>query len=344
MKALNLKIWILLDSRSFGGIETHVAELAHGLVQAKQNVTVVFLHDYGKHPLKEKLSDLGVTFKHHNASAWSLYQIINLEKPNIIHTHGYKAGILGRIAGLLTKTSVVSSFHAGETPSGKLKLYDFIDRYSGFLAKKIIVVSKKVEQKLPCQSTLVNNFVNLSHYQISEGQQIAFVGRLSHEKGPDQFIELARHFPQENFHIYGDGPLMTELKAKAPNNVIFHGQQNSMADIWPQIGVLLITSRFEGLPMAAIEAMGRGIPIISSDIGGLPSLIEHDTNGWLYSEKKLNDALPLLTRWLSLSNDRQRKIKQKSRQKIEREFSSQVVIPKIIKIYTNAMGAQKSHG
>lgn len=338
MKALNLNIWILLDSRSFGGIETHVAELAHGLLQAQQNVTVVFLQNYGKHPLKDKLKESGIVVKHHSAGAWKLLKKIRQEKPNVIHTHGYKSGILGRLTGLFSQTSIVSSFHAGETPSGRLKLYDWLDRYTAFLAKNAIVVSKKVEEKLPCKSTLVNNFVNLSSYSLSKGQQIAFVGRLSYEKGPDQFIELARYFSQEDFHIYGDGPLINELKANAPKNITFHGQQTSMAEVWPQIGLLLITSRFEGLPMAAIEAMGHGIPIISSDIGGLPSLIEHEINGWLYSEKNIKQAIPLINEYLNMTNDYKRIIQKKSRQKVEQEFSNDVVIPQFIKIYTDAIG------
>lgn len=326
-------IWILIDSRSFGGIETHVFELATGLKNALVSIKVVFLNDYGLHPLKSKLSSQQIPYEHVNGGIKHLLKKIHHEKPSVIHTHGYKAGIFGRLAGYWCRTPVISSFHAGEPSHGKLKLYDALDRYSAFLASKVVSVSDKISQKIPCRSEVVNNFVNTDHFERSKGNQIAFVGRLSPEKGADYFIQIAKQFPEHRFHIYGDGPLMNELVENASPNVVFHGQQNTMEKIWPNIGLLLITSRHEGLPMAALEAMGRGIPIISSNVGRMSNLIEQGVNGWLYPCGNVSILTRLLSDWFAMHPDLKASIQERSQYKVNAEFSSNYVIPKFIDMY-----------
>ncbi len=102
----------------------------------------------------------------------------------------------------------------------------------------------------------MNNFVSIAN-QHCRYKQIAFVGRLSHEKGADRFIDIARHIPDIEFSIYGDGPEKPRLIENAPANVIFHGHQNDMDAVWCNISALVISSRYEGLPMAALEAMAE---------------------------------------------------------------------------------------
>ena len=338
-----LNVWILIDSRQIGGIESHVIQLASGLLKLHIQPKVLLLKHYGEHPLTTQLEKADIPYEYLDGGLTKLIIKVKQEQPDLIHTHGYKSGIVGRVASLLCFKPVVSSFHAGEVSNGKLKLYDFIDRYTAFLANKVISVSDKIAAKLPCHSLVIDNFVNTQHFKNSDGKQIAFVGRLSHEKGADYFLQLANQFPNHLFHIYGDGPLMQDLKEIAPTNIQFHGALETMDLAWQNIELLIICSRYEGLPLAALEAMGRGIPVMASQVGGLPKLIDHQKNGWLFSVGDLNSLTSYLSDWLQMPlNDRQR-YQQRAKQRIDDQFSSQKVVPKVALIYRHLTQKSGAH-
>lgn len=344
--------WITLDSQVFGGIETHVLELALGLLQYKQNVRVVLLTEYSEsQPIIEKLKSANIPFNF----LWELstskpevnvlahfQSAIKEHHPILIHAHGYKASIISRFACLQCKwkpncdaPTQMTTYHAGETPRGRVKIYDMIDRFSAFLSKQNFAVSEEIAHKIPHKTVVMNNFVSLSPYPRRFGKNIAYVGRLSHEKAPDRYLSLAQDFPHHHFHIYGSGPMMAELKPIATENVIFHGHIDDMNTVWENISVLLITSRYEGLPMAALEAMSRGIPVISIKVGAISSLIAHKENGWVAPNlDALNQAL---NGWLMLSEQQQMIFRQKARQTIESHFSLQAVIPLYLAQYKEGL-------
>ncbi len=336
-KTTNQHIWLLLDSRSPGGIESHILQLAVGLLNHNESVTVVFLTDYGDHPLRGALHKYGIATTSLDGRISTLWQAIRKARPSVIHTHGYKAGIVGRIVARLCNVPVASTYHAGETTSGWLGFYCWLDRISATLADKIFAVSPQIAATLPGTTQVTDNFIDthdLPHTLTTSTQnQIAFVGRLSEEKGPDHYLSLANRFPQLEFHLYGDGPLAIELQTSAPENTYFHGQQDDMTPIWPKIGLLVMPSRHEGLPMAALEAMARGIPVLASDVGALDQLIDSGSNGWLVKPGDEADLANCLQRWTGMGDEQRQHFKQAARQKIDQRFSADVVIPKLINCY-----------
>jgi glycosyltransferase involved in cell wall biosynthesis len=180
---------------------------------------------------------------------------------------------------------------------------------------------------------VLDNFIDTHGLRPALGEQIAFVGRLSHEKGPDRFLRLARRFPRTIFHCYGTGPMAAELKTQAPGNLRFHGLQTDMSCVWPDIGLLIMPSRYEGLPMAALEAMGRGIPVIAHDVGDLSRVIDHGSNGWLAPQGNIEGLAAGLEQWLSMGRDEQKPIRMAAADKIEHCFSARAVIPEVLGIY-----------
>ncbi|WCP65775.1 glycosyltransferase family 4 protein [Vibrio tubiashii] len=331
------EVWLVIDSLTFGGIETHVLELAKGLKQFQIPVTVLFLCTYPqKQLLEEKLEANQIPTKHLDGNGNSyfntLLHLVRTHRPALLHAHGYKASLITKLIRLLTGVRQISTYHAGETPSGKVWLYDFIDRFTSIVSNHSIVVSDKIARKLVSRTVCFNNFIDTQETQHSKGTQIAFVGRLSHEKGPDRFIELANANSQLKFDIYGSGVLEDELKQRATDNVRFHGHQNNMNAIWPNVGVLVICSRYEGLPMTALEAMARGIPVFSLKVGNMPSLIHHQTNGYLANDMdELNLAL---TTFLSQDEKQTAQLKQQAVNTVERRYSQSAVIPQIIELYS----------
>lgn len=327
------EIWLLVDSRGPGGIESHVLQLALGLHQHHIPVAVVFLADYGHHPLKDALAEAGIRYCCLSHPIRGLWQQVKQYKPRLLHSHGYKAGILSRMVGTLCAVPVISTFHAGEASTGKMALYDLIDRYTAMLACQCLTVSQPISQRLPVSSLILNNFIRTDNVVIARGKQLAFVGRLSEEKGPQYMLAIARQLPQYRFHIYGDGPLAAQLQRQAPSNVSFHGVQSDMGAIWPEVGLLIMPSLFEGLPMAALEAMSHGIPVVASDVGALPELIDEGRNGWLLPARDVAGFVTRIKEWRNMPADKKMVIRYQARYQVATRYSSEAVIPQLLAIY-----------
>ncbi|MDP2561324.1 glycosyltransferase family 4 protein [Psychrobium sp. 1_MG-2023] len=335
MKNKSSTVWLVLDSRHFGGIETHVLELAKGLLKLGIEAEVVFLADYGFHPLIQQLQRHGIKYRQLNNGFISLFCARFAEKPLIVHGHGYKANIAVKCLKYFSMQTTICTYHAGEALSGKLAAYDFIDRCSASIADVVIAVSDEINKKVRGEAKVINNFVAVKP-QSYPGKQVAFVGRLSDEKGPQDFIRLAQHFSQQSFHIYGDGPLLESLAFSAPTNLIFHGYQIDMNDHWQDIGLLVMPSKFEGLPMAALEAMSHGIPVCAYDVGRLNNLINHES-GWLVPAGNFKQLKNCVSKWLSSSLTEHFHRTRCARKAVIKGFSDDVVIPQVVSSYNQAL-------
>ncbi|GLS91281.1 glycosyl transferase [Psychromonas marina] len=326
-------IWLLLDSSKSGGIESHVQQLSEGLTSHGEQVEVVFMTDYGHHPLRDRLDTLGIRHTSLDGTFSTLYKTIKQQQPMVVHTHGYKAGILGRFAARLNRIACISTYHAGEIATGKLGFYDWLDRFTACLSNKNFAVSPQIATRLPGQVALFDNFVNTDHLSDATGEQIAFVGRVSEEKGPDYFKALASLLPNLDFHLYGEGPQLPELQKQCPKNLILHGQQDDMSLVWSNIGLLVLPSRFEGLPMAALEAMARGIPVLAFNVGALNKLIDHGFNGWLIEPGNMDLLTKQVSAWSTFSEQHKQCLQSACKSTIKKQFSSCVAIPKLIADY-----------
>jgi glycosyltransferase involved in cell wall biosynthesis len=295
--------WLLLDSRGAGGIETHVAELAEGLAEAGERPRVLFLQDHGPHPLRDRLAAARIPQEVLAGGFTPLARRLRGGRPRLLHTHGYKANLLGRAAARLARVRVVASFHAGERPTGAVGLWDAADRWTSCLGGRI-AVSAPIRARIPWGAVLVPNFVALpATVSVPGPATVAFVGRLSPEKGPDLFCDLAALLPGLGFEAFGDGPMRGACELQAAGRVRFHGARPGMGDAWSGIGLLAITSRAEGLPLAALEAMAHGVPVAAFAVGALPALIRDGVDGFLAPPGDLDALAQRIRRWAGLSQD-----------------------------------------
>lgn len=108
---------------------------------------------------------------------------------------------------------------------------------------------------------------------------VAFVGRLSEEKRPEIFCEIAKHYPQKKFFLWGNGPLYDSLKEKYQSYVTFKGYTNDISEIYSNMDLLCVCSTIENCPMCILEARGYGIPCISTKVGGIPEILQEGING-----------------------------------------------------------------
>ncbi|MGY8872461.1 MAG: glycosyltransferase family 4 protein [Pseudomonadales bacterium] len=333
MKLQQRNIYQLIDSRGSGGIETHVFVLSCWLHRNGFNNEVLFLKRYGKNPLADQLSSLGIPWRYLNRLS-DLLSIIK-QQPSLVATHGYKAGLLGRSLSCMARVPVVSTFHSGDLGNGKVRLYNWLDLQTSRLANQTLSVSAEIDKRIPCPSIQVNNFVKEQSKITNHGKQIAFVGRLSQEKGPEGFARITQNIPnQYGFHLYGDGPLRSTLDQYP--HIQCHGLVN-MDAYWKDVGLLCITSESEGLPLVALEAMSRGIPVISYAIGGLPQLITHQKNGWLISPADEDAFQQAIAEWLALNTTQQTTLSVAASEHIRQHYTDDVVCPRIVDIYQIAL-------
>lgn len=327
------QVWLAIDARQVGGIEVHITHLASDLLARGLEVTIVLVADHGMTPFVALLKQQGLPYRVCRNSRDFVQVLARQPGFVLLHTHGYKAGILGRLTAWCSGKPVVSTFHSGDDGEGWLKFYSWLDRITARFAK-CIAVSEPIARRLPVPSTVISNFVPLPAAPATvTGNRIAFVGRLSPEKGPQAFCQLAALCPGGDFHLYGEGPLMGELSVQYGDRVAFHGFRK-MADEWQHIDLLCITSRFEGLPLVALEAMAHGIPVCTFAVGGLVSLIDNKSNGWLVAPGQVHDMADIVNYWLRSDERVRGAMSRAARQTIARGYSVNHRVSDILAVYT----------
>ena len=338
-------IILLVDSRQIGGIETHVYQLCKALLKHGWSAEIWFYQEFQtSHPLKPLLLQHNIPFRFLKGSLYCLYSELKSAQPLLIHTHGYKAGVFGRISALLNKTPTVSTFHNGDPGEGLVRLYTWLDELTSPLSVNI-GVSEEICKRNIHSIAHISNFIATTNTPLTSscGQYIAFVGRLSYEKGPDLFLQLAKHQPNLPFRLYGTGPMEISLREQQVANVEFMGQAQNMDEHWHNIGLLCITSRFEALPLVALEAMANGIPVVSFPLGGLPSLINQGFNGWISDMGDLVAMSNILQLWHALPERVRQQLSKACRATISNHYSDDAILPEILTIYKQSVRSKGQH-
>ncbi len=170
------------------------------------------------------------------------------------------------------------------------------------------------------------------------GEYIAYSGRISPEKGVHVLLAAAARMPDVPFKIAGDGPVYSELKAKAAPNVEFLGRLDfdSLVAFYRRALVLAVPSQwYEPCPMVVMDAMSLGLPVVASRIGGLPHLVDDGVTGLLFEPDNPED---LAVRLRELWEDRGRSSRfgNAGREKASREFAQSTYYRRLMAAYETA--------
>ncbi len=224
----------------------------------------------------------------------------------ILHCHDAKADVYGFLLRLLRPSlKVVSTLHGWTEKTRRGRLYSRLDKamlrrfdaviaVSGHTAgiagnngiRRVTVIHNGIDPDLWRPGPSVNDRSSDPPFTV------AFIGRLSAEKGPLEFVELAREIeqrlPGNRFVVIGEGTELSAMKNAAEASGLgdsfdFRGFQSpeNLRAAYSGIDVLALPSRREGLPMAVLEACAMGVCVAAFSVGGVPEIITHGQNGLL---------------------------------------------------------------
>ncbi|MDR3274781.1 MAG: glycosyltransferase family 4 protein [Endomicrobium sp.] len=245
-----------------------------------------------------------------------IYSILKREKPDIVHTHSSKAGILGRIAAKLAGIKVVlhtiHGYGFNETQKWYEKyLYVYLEKSCASISNKLIAVSKEDVQKglkykiaKESKYTLIRagidtefykNFNQNPNFRKSLGinnniKVITTIGAFKPQKNLKDFVKAAsiafQSVKNVVFLIVGDGQERGELENLILNfnlkeNILFLGWRTDIAEILKISDIFVLTSLWEGLPCTILEAMCCSKPVIANAVDGVKEIIVESKTGFL---------------------------------------------------------------
>jgi glycosyltransferase involved in cell wall biosynthesis len=366
-KSLVKRVLHIIDSLHLGGAQEVVLNLATcGSSRFRHEVAT--LHGHGIY--WDRLKKAGI--KVHSLSphkflpvylASILWRIL-ADRPDILHCHLIPSNIIAKPLGALLGVPVIINHdHTNDPHRIDNKILLALDKSTNRFAHHIIAVAAACRDFLtthesipPEKISLVPNAIDLRRFSPGEASRdeararlglpvasriVAGVGRLNPQKNFALFLDiaaqLAPRFPGLHFLLAGDGSEEQMLREKASalgiaNRVTFSGYVADTRLVYLAADVLLMPSRYEGLPMTLLEAMAMGLPVVASKLDGIAEVIGDGSEGFLVPS---DDAALFVERTAALLADAElsSRISKNARAKIEASFSVERMTSSVEDIY-----------
>ncbi len=319
--ARKVRVLQIIDRMGDGGAEALLVTFASGLDRRRFEPHLLALRPAPGARLTDELRALHVPvteLNQHTAydlpALFALVRYIRQHRIDIIHTHLLAADIMGRMAGWLTGRPVVSTIHNNRTDlDEEPRRRQWMERWTArLMTRRLVVVSELLREEItawfglaPDRVLTIANGVDTERFARDASFDRAAVrrslvggdypivlnvARLVPQKAQHHLIEAAQIVlatcPDVRFVLMGDGPLRPELEAQAAalglsNRVIFTGFRPDVADALASSEMFVLSSLWEGMPVALLEAMAAGATAISTDVGGVGQVLQNEVNGLL---------------------------------------------------------------
>ena len=230
-----------------------------------------------------------------------LLDVVREVKPDILHTHTFKAGFIGRIktkeinkaAGKRIKFVHTFHGHLFDDPefSGlKSLIITSFERRFAMRTDAIVTVGAQVgkellERRIGVQKQFTNippgvNPLKIPNAKPRKKITIGWIARVTGVKDPLRALEIAKLFPDAQFLIAGGGDMLEQVKVQAPRNTKVLGWTDA-AKLFADSDIILSTSENEGMPIALIEAQLAGKPVVATNVGGVAEVVINNKTGFV---------------------------------------------------------------
>jgi len=366
----------VIDSLDLGGAQVVVLNLLEHADRKRFEVEAACLHGHGV--FWKRLCDTGLPI--HSLSPHRLFPIylpalaslILRRRYEIVHCHLLGANLLAKpLAALLGVPVRINHDHCNDKRDNPHGIVATADRLANRLSTHICAVSETTRSFLLESENIasdrvstIHNGINLqtfqprSHLRSSTRSRwdlpedafvVGGIGRLTYQKNFALFLEVAsaviKHHPHAVFVIAGTGEDDPALREQAANlglgsQIRFLGHIEEISLLYPALDVLLLPSRYEGLPITVLEAMAVGLPIIASRLDGIAEVLVDGESGYLVEPGDRDAFVACVHRSIS-DPDRSRRYSEVALAKVREEHSAEAMTRAVESIYNHALNLDR---
>jgi len=309
-------LFVITKSDSIGGAQIYVLNLAESFKNDGFEVAIaaggngafadlVRAKDISYITLKKIENTLNILKL--PSAVLELNSVINKYNPDLVSLNSSMVGLVGRISCYLTKTFNVFTVHGWSYTDGispfKAAIFNYIEKGLKTIYTSWILVSKYDYNLGITNNTLIseraeviyNGFI-LNNNECSQIQlddklvNIVMVARHDNQKDHKTLFNALKALDGYKLYLIGDGPLLQANVIYVKEigifkNVEFLGYKNDVLDYVKKSDIFVLSSNWEGFPISTIEAMGCGVPVIVSGVGGAGEAVEEGVSGYVIKRK-----------------------------------------------------------
>ncbi|MBC9784487.1 glycosyltransferase family 4 protein [Heliobacterium chlorum] len=365
-----IRVLHIIGGGEIGGAEIHILDLAKHFSPQEVDLHLCCLFPA---PLVQRARQQGIQAtavpmksKVDLTTYWGIIQLIRRVNPDIVHTHGVRANLIGRVAAKLAGVSrIVTTVHSVLENDYPDPLSRFINHWSekmtASLTDRYVVVAEYLKKNLcdigipASKITVIHNGVDeekFSRQSISTTLRaelgiednvplVGMVGRFHPVKGHIYLVAAAKEILKINrdvrYLIVGEGFQRDEVEALVRDEGLdsyfyFTGFREDIANIYGAINILALPSLSEGLSLTLMESMLSGCPAVVSAVGGNPEIVSDGKNGLIVPPM---DSLALAAALLRLLEDPclTRRLGEAAKRTIEERFTAQRMAERTQAVY-----------
>ncbi len=359
-----------------GGPEKTILHSPSYIDRRQYRVAAAYMHpagDKGIESIREQAMELGCplrTFGEYGPldprCITRLLNVCRKRNVKIWHGHDYKSNLLGLILRKFHPMKLITTAHTWHDDTWRMRLYRRIDQWCLKHYDHVICVSRDLydccRKKLGIEkdrASLVHNGIELRPWSrlrnIESAKKaldidpqckvLGFTGRLNWEKGLDRVLHavgtVSQRVPDLQFVLVGDGPERRKLEKQVRDMhltgvVRFVGWRKPLQAWYEAMDALVLPSRSEGLPNTLLEAMAMGVPVASTNVGGVNDLLRDGICGTVLEEDR--DTWPEALTDLLTNRTYRERLATSARQHIENYFTFDQRMHKITRLYDDLLG------
>lgn len=367
-----LRLMQITHDLAIGGLQQVVVSICRNIDRDRFSVSVLCLREKGE--LAPELEGMGIPVfllprKRYGTDYFSFLKVAALlrrEKTEVIHTHNKQPFIDGTLGGMIARSkTIIHTDHGRTFPDKRRYLFaewvmshfvyriaavsdktgEDLIRYEKIRRNKIITVPNGVDQRL--FEGRIESEAKKGEIGISGRYPILGIGaRLVEIKGIEYLLgavsELRERYPGILLVIAGTGPCEERLKNLAgeleiSDHVAFLGPRRDMHELLRVFDMYVLPSLSEGMPLALLEAMAAGCPVVATKVGGVPDIIADEYNGVLVAPRD-KEALAKAIRDMMDDDEKRNRFRERGLLLYERNYSAAAMTKRYERLYLREDG------